>query len=531
MVKHLVTRERAQRRPQQGHQKRTYRLVVEALETRLVLSDMVLRWNSIALAAIRTAAQNPVDATRTLAIVQAAVYDAVNSIDQSYTPYLANIPAPSGASEDAAVAQAAHDVLLSLFSTQPLPLDSQLKATLQTIPEGDAKNAGIQVGQMAAQAILAARANDGANKTVDYTPGTNPGDWQPTPPAYAAAFAPQWGMVTPFTLQSGSQFRPPPPPALDSAEYTAAFNEVKAVGSFDSTTRTADQTEAALFWQGIVTPNSTTAGEWNQIAQQVAVAKGNTLVQNARLFALLDLTAADAAIACWDAKYTYNFWRPVTAIRAADTDSNPDTEADPNWTPLFPTPSHPSYPSGHSTVSGGSAVVLASFFGSDAIPFTLSFEGLPGVARSFAGFKEAEIEAGMARIWAGIHYRFDIDAGQPIGEAVGAYVFQNFLQPRTSPPPARSAAPILVTARGTMGEAAGFSTSVSGLATATGPGTELRPLNLGAVDTGSGHLVSEVGATAISRLASHEWRSPIDARSADDVFASADSWEGHWLLA
>jgi membrane-associated phospholipid phosphatase len=390
---------------------------------------MVLRWNNVLLAAITTAGQSPVVATRTVAIVQVAVYDAVNSIDQSYTPYLAAIPAPAGAYESAAAGQAAHDALVALFPAQSTVLDLELLASLQEIPDGDAKTTGIQVGQAAAQNILAARANDGSGNMVNYTPGTDLGAWQPTPPAYLPAAFPQWPLVTPFCLPSGSEFRPPPPPVLTSPDYTAAFNLTKDVGAFDSTSRTADQTEAALFWQGIVTPNSTPVGMWNLIAQEVAIAQGNTLVQNARLFALLGLTEADQAIACWDAKYTYNFWRPVTAIPAADTDGNPDTNPDPNWMSLFATPNHPSYPSAHSTLSTSCATVLALFFGTDAINFDLSWEGLPGVTRSFDSFSAAAHEAGQARIWAGIHWSTDITAGEGLGLSVGAYIAQNFLQP------------------------------------------------------------------------------------------------------
>jgi hypothetical protein len=436
MLKHLLPREHVSKTPFQIRRRPVCRLNVEALEGRLLLSgDMVLRWNDALLAALRTAGQSTTPSTRYAAIVQAAVYDAVNSIDGTYTPYLAAVPAPSGASEDAAAAQAAHDALVGLFPTQATTLDLELKASLQTIPDGDAKTAGIQVGQAAAQNILAARANDGSDQTVDYTPGTNPGDWQPTPPAYGPPNQPQWPSVTPFCLHSASQFRPPPPPALTSAEYTAAFNLTKDLGSIDSTSRTADQTEAALFWEGIATPNSRTVGLWNQIAQDAAVAQGNTLVQNARMFALLDLTFADTAIACWDAKYTYNFWRPVTAIRAADTTGNPDTEADPNWTPLMATPSHPSYPSAHSTELSGAAVTLASFFGTDTIPFSISWEGLPGVTRTFAGFTAAADEASMSRIWAGFHWSFDLTVGRALGQSVAEYIVQNFLLPRTSPHP------------------------------------------------------------------------------------------------
>jgi membrane-associated phospholipid phosphatase len=236
--------------------------------------------------------------------------------------------------------------------------------------------------------------------------------------------------VTPFCLQSASQFRVGPPPDLTSQDFTDAFNLTKDLGAIDSTSRTADETDAALFWQGIAIANNGPFGHFDQIAQIVAVAQGNTLVQNARLFALLDLAEADLFIACWDSKYTYNFWRPVTAIRAADTDGNPDTVADPNWTPLMATPSHPSYPAAHATLSRGSATVLAAFFGTDSISFSLSYAGLPGVTRSYDSFSAAAQEAEMSRIWAGFHWSTDIAAGDPLGQSVATYVVQNFLLPR-----------------------------------------------------------------------------------------------------
>ena len=204
---------------------------------------------------------------------------------------------------------------------------------------------------------------------VPYTPRPGPGNWRPTPPGFLPPVHPNWPQVTPFALASGAQFRPAGPPALTSAEYTRNFNEVKALGALNSAVRTADETKIARFWldgPGTATP----PGHWNRIAQDVARAKGTTLAQNARLFALLNLAGADAGIACWDAKYVYDFWRQITAIREADTDGNPDTVADPNWTPLVTTPNHPSYPSGHATFSGAAATVLAAFFGTDDVAFT-----------------------------------------------------------------------------------------------------------------------------------------------------------------
>jgi hypothetical protein len=402
------------------------RLNVETLENRLVLSgDMVLRWNEALFATVQAASPpNPV-AARAAAIVQAAVYEAVNSIDGSYSHYLVDIPAPRWASKEAAAAEAAHDALVDLFPSQAPVLDLELLASLQGIQPGDAKTWGISVGHAAAQIMLAVRAHDGSDRVVTYTPGTDPGDWQPTPPAYLPASLPGWGMVTPFCLQSGSQFRPPPPPALTSAEYTAAFNEVKDLGSFDSTTRIPDQTEAAIFWQGVYASPNCFLTMLNQIARQVSQDRGISLVDNARLFALLDLTLADSYIASWEAKYTYNFWRPVTAIRY---------DTDPNWTPLMATPNFPSYASAHSTVVAGSAAILASFFGTDAIPFSVSYAGLPGVTRSYDSFTAAANECGLSRIWVGFHWSFDVTAGLAQGQSIGSYISENFLLPRNPGP-------------------------------------------------------------------------------------------------
>jgi membrane-associated phospholipid phosphatase len=472
------------------------------------------------LSAAKTAGQNPLVGSRTAAIVQTAVYEAVNSIDGSYTPYLVDLPAPLWASKEAAVAQAAHDALLGLFPAQATVLDLELKSSLQGIPDGPAKAAGIRVGEAAAQLMLAVRADDGWDAVVDYVPGDKPGDWQPTPPNYGPPVAPQWPYVTPFALQSGSQFRPPPPPTVGSPEDRAALKQVRELGAIDSTVRTADQTEAALFWQGIVTPNLAAVENWNQIAQRVAVSQGNTLVQNARLFALLDLTEADAFIACWDAKYTYNFWRPVTALRY---------NVDPDWTPLMATPSHPSYPSAHSSISGSSAAVLASFFGHDDIPFSYSWVGLPGVTRSFASFSAATDEIGQSRIWAGFHYSFDITAGQGLGQSVGEYVFQNFLQPRTAAHAATGDASILSAMRAVpTGEGTGTNLGDDGRL----PGTSGANLSAGGL-TLDLRPASATSSSAVSDPAApaawHKYSAGTQPLSRDDnlddLLGLAGSWD------
>jgi hypothetical protein len=401
-------------------------LHVEQLEDRLVPSaNVVLEWNQMALHAVGQGRLNPVAASRALAITEAAVYDSVVAIDGTFEPYHAHVHASHGASLEAAAAQAAHDTLTALFPTQAGTFDSALAADLAGIPPGRARQ-GIDVGREVARQILDWRSTDGSTATVPYTPGTDPGYWQPTPPAHLPALAPQWPNVTPFAMTSGSQFRPGPPPALDSAEYAAAFNEVKALGRVDSTSRTDEQTQIAKFWNdGLGTAFA--MGYWNLIAQQAATDQGLSLVQDARVFALLNIAEADAHIACWDAKYRYNLWRPVTAIRAADTDGNPATEADATWTPLLVTPNFPSYTSAHSTLSAAAAEVLTALFGDD-YHFTVSAESVP-YTRSFDSFDAAAAEAGQSRIYGGIHYQFDNQAAQASGHAVGRFVVGNFLRP------------------------------------------------------------------------------------------------------
>ena len=259
--------------------------------------------------------------------------------------------------------------------------------------------------------------------------GTGPGAWEPTPPAFAPYLLAQWGFVAPFVMESSAALRPNGPPPLDGAQWAAEYNEVKALGAAAGSTRTADQSQIARFWAdgaGTETP----PGHWNHIAQDVAAQQRNTLEQNARMFALLNLALADAAICAWDAKYAFNFWRPVTAIRFGDTDGNDATAADPAWSSFITTPPFPDYTSGHSTFSGAAARVLARFYGRDDIAFVTGSDALPGVTRSFAGFAAAAAEAGVSRIYGGIHYRSANQDGLAAGEAIGDLTFANFLQPK-----------------------------------------------------------------------------------------------------
>jgi hypothetical protein len=326
------------------------------------------------------------------------------------------------ASREAAAAMAGYTVLSSLYPSQSF--SAQLNASLATIPDGDAKTTGITLGQSVATQMLNLRASDGWNATYPYSPTPGAGNWRPTLPDHAPFLLPQWGFVQPFTMTSGTQFRQGPPPGLTTQEYATDFNEVKSLGAINSTTRTDDQTEIAWFWAagpGTVTP----PGQWNQIAQTVATQTGSTLSENARSFALLNLGLADAAISAWDMKLYYDFWRPITAIQEADNDGNINTEADLNWLPLLPTPPFPAYVSGHSSFSGAGAALLADIYG-DMTLFGLTVDD---VTRYFDSFSDAASEAGRSRIYGGIHFEFDNALGLTAGDALGHYVFNNFLTP------------------------------------------------------------------------------------------------------
>jgi hypothetical protein len=387
--------------------------------------NAVIEWNTILLDAVRTASSAPPLAGRNMAMVHAAIYDSVNSISKKYSSYRVSIDAPAGTSQEAATAAAAHRTLVGLYPAQAGKFDAALRSSLAKIPDGKAKQDGIALGQQVADQIISLRNTDGITKVVQYTPKTDLGSWVPTPPALAAALAPQWPQVTPFAMTSGSQFRPPGPPALEGAKYAEEVNYVKEIGKIDSLTRTADQTAIAKFWAngaGTFTP----PGHWNQIAEETATLTGQSLEDSARLFALLNIALADAAISCWDAKYEYNLWRPVTAIRQADTDNNPNTTADPQWLPLVTTPPFPEYMSGHSTFSGAADAVMSSVFGSD---FGFGDKGDRSVnsLRTYQNFSEAADESGMSRLYGGIHFMSANVDGLSAGRNVGNYVVQNFL--------------------------------------------------------------------------------------------------------
>jgi hypothetical protein len=397
-------------------------------------ADIVTYWNAAALDAIRAHGTPPPVAARNLAIVHVAVYDAVNGLARTHEHYLVSgAGAPAGASITAAASSAAHTVLSALYEGSSPAFDLLHATALAAVPDGPAKNAGIDWGETVAVRVLEARIDDGsaAAAAIAWPDSDLPGQWRRTESFggnLLPAMTPGWGDVTPFALESGAQFRPPAPPALSTGLYGREFEEVRTTGAVDSIVRTVDQTETALFW-GYGPGSATPPGHWNEIAQVVAADQGNTVADNARLFALLNIALADAAIVSWDAKYVYNYWRPITAIRLADTDGNAKTAADPAWSPLLPTPPFPEYTSGHSTFSGAAAVILALFYGRDRIPFMLGSDDLPGIYRAYGGFWEAAAESGMSRIYGGIHFMSANRHGLLTGSRTGRYVFHHYLRP------------------------------------------------------------------------------------------------------
>lgn len=385
----------------------------------------VVQWNQFLLGIQATAGDQPatVHPTYELAIMHAAIYDAVVSIDHSATPYLTNVHGPRHASLAAAADAAAHDTLLKLYPSLGASIDQEYAGLLAQVPAGRHKSQGIGVGRLVAGNLLARRAGDGSSAPlVPFQPGSKPGDYQLTPPAFAQPVFTHWAFVKPFTLRRADQFRPPPPPALTSPKYAAAINEVKSLGAAQGSTRTPDQTQIGLFW------NPPIWATWNRIAQSAALGHRGTLSQDARTFAALNLTFADSVIAFYDAKYTYRLWRPVTAIRNADTDGNPDTAADPNWTPLSATAADPSYPGAHGTIGPAGAAVLSSIYG-NAFPFNVTSPALPGVERPFVSFSEAAAETSVSRIYNGNHTRIDQVAGEDLGRDIADFVLQNDLLP------------------------------------------------------------------------------------------------------
>jgi hypothetical protein len=401
----------------------------------------------VAVQATLSAGENGIVQSRTLAIAQLSIHDALNAIDSRYARFAFNGHAPTGTSADAAIAASARDALFGAIGVGAFPgfgtpalqalalaqVDAIYSAALAGIADGPAKTNGIAIGQAAAAEILSLRSTDHATTFVIYSPGSQPGDWQPTPnpvpfdpPAPAdhlPAVLPGWGNVTPFVLRRSTQFEPDGPPRLAGQRYARDYNEVKDIGEKNSITRTAEQTSIARFWY-----EPSPAG-WSRIARLVAQSHGCDSWDTARLLALVNLAMADGFIAGFQTKYDFNFWRPVTAIRAGDTDGNDETAADPMWSTLLNTPAIPDYTSTHSVLGAAASEVLRRFFHDDDVPFTTT-SGVPfaGLTRSFASFSQAAAENGESRIYAGIHFRSAVEDGIKQGKKIGHFTFQHALQ-------------------------------------------------------------------------------------------------------
>jgi len=400
-------------------------------EAEVVSENVVLRWNRVLKETVATPGQHPgtVMPVRSYAMMHAAMFDAANSIDGKYAAYLVDVPASRHASPEAATAQAAHDVLLALYPARAGVLAAELSASLNGIdPIG--RFLGVRIGKTAAARMIKARENDGWLVTPPaYSLPPSPGNWQPTPPANSAVTFTHYGNVKPFAIDSAEHFAPATPPVMTSSRYTASFNEVKALGAVNSAVRTADQTQVARLWANVGTPTNF-LHVWNNVATTVSEAKELDTVSCARLFALINISLHDALQTTFASKFEHGLWRPVHAIQRADEDGNPDTEADPSWQSLIAAPPYPTYAGNMAAIGTSQATVLALFFGRDDIAYEHTWDGAGGATRWYPGFNAMADEQERARVYGGIHFTFDQEAGQSVGRNVGNYVFQNLMTPR-----------------------------------------------------------------------------------------------------
>jgi hypothetical protein len=415
------------------------------------MPDAVTHWNGVLLDVVRQVGGPPGPISRGAAMMHGAIYDAVNSIVPTHEAYLIQVQAPPTASIEAACAYAAHDTLAAAFPSTTINLAKALKDAVEAIPEtvpAAEIAAGKAVGKAAALAMLHERTGDGADVTVPYVPGTLAGDWRPTT-AGAGAASPNWPIVKPFCMTTGSQFRPPRPGGyqsktemLASAEYAAQLNDVKQLGRIDSATRSAEQTKIAFFWANDADGTYKPPGQLFEITRTVSELKGLDVVENARLFALVAIGMADAGIVAWDAKYStdLDLWRPVTGVQLADTDGNGSTSSDTTWAPLGTTPAFPAYISGHATFSSAHAGIMRLYFGTDNVTFTATTEDpnpiAHGLTRTFNSFTEAARENARSRVYLGVHYQWDGDHGFVSGQSLAAHVMATRLRPLSAVMPA-----------------------------------------------------------------------------------------------
>lgn len=387
--------------------------------------DPVLQWNAVTLSTV--GAENPIEQQRIAAIVHLAIFEAVNAVTLEYAPYIGSIVAVPGASADAAAIAAAHAVLIAHVPEHLAMLDAARTSALARIPDGPGKNAGIGVGEMAAHAMIDRRTNDGSETPELHVPASaDPGEWQLTPscPPEGSPFL-HVGNITPFGVERSDQFRSDPPPSLTSRRYARDFNEVKEVGGVDSPNRPPDRTDVARYYAAVLALPT-----WNPVAQQVALGRKSSLSENARAFALLNMAMMDAVISVFETKYHYTFWRPETAIPVADTDDNPKTDPDPNFTPFITTPCHPSYPSAHASIGHAAREVLERLFGEGPHWIELSNPAVPDVKLQYTSLQEITSDIDDARIYGGIHFRFDQRAGAKQGHQIGAYMYRHYLRPQ-----------------------------------------------------------------------------------------------------
>jgi hypothetical protein len=376
-------------------------------------------WNEIAVARLVAARQLPPDGARAMAMMHVALFDAINAIQPRFTPYAFKGKAPTGASAEAAGVAAARGVLVKLYPDQREAIDKAYATSLAAIGEGTAKTAGVALGEQVAAECLEMRANDGVGAPVTYRPATAPGVYVPTmiPVSY------DWPDVKPFFMREPTQFRPGPPPSLKSPEWANDLNEIKQLGGRTNSSRTAEQTDVGRFWGVTGVPS------WNPIVRSLAASANMSLVENARLFALVNMAATDSFIAVFDAKYAYNFWRPITAIRNGDQHGNSGISRDAGWLPLIDTPMHPEYPCAHCISSTAVGTVLASVFRGRPIALTMTSPTAPGVTRKWARLEDYMQEVNDARVWGGVHYRFSTRVGADMGRRIGELAVREYMRP------------------------------------------------------------------------------------------------------